>query len=479
MPLPEILKGWIRKPNLGLSGRLLILTILFATIAEILIYIPALSYYRRALLNDRISAAHIAALVMDVSSGKQLSPENEMEVLHGVGVKYLAFERNGVRNLLAEGTINPHISKVVDLRDSSWNEMLYGALDDLWGGKSGSSRIIGNAPGMSSVEIIIERRPLQRELIAFSKIFLGYSIFTSLVTAGLLYWALQWIIVAPVLRLSRSITHFAQSPEDTTRIIKISGRGDEIGLAEDALEKMERSLAEELRKKRHLAELGLAVSKINHELRNIFTTAQLLADRLENVPDDLVQRTVPRLVSVLDRAIAFCEATLAFGRVQEEEPKREVFPVLDILNDSEELAGFPTGKEIRISIDVAKDIVVDADREQLTRVIANIMRNSFQALSEANVSQKEIKIMAAKAAQATSITIEDNGVGVPEIIRKNLFKPFQSSKAGQAKNAGSGLGLAIAAEIIELHGGSIVLNEVEQGASFTITIPFRADFLKV
>ena len=90
---------------------------------------------------------------------------------------------------------------------------------------------------------------------------------------------------------------------------------------------METTLADELRQKRRLAELGLAVSKINHELRNMLTTAHLLTDRLDRVSDETVQRVAPRLVATLDRAIAFCEATLAYGRAAERLPQRRLIPL--------------------------------------------------------------------------------------------------------------------------------------------------------
>lgn len=460
--------GW-----LGLSGRLLVLTLLFATLAEVLIYVPALSYYRRSLLNERISAAHIAALILDTSASSGLTPDAEMKVLHGVGVKFLAFEASGVRNLLADGTINPTIDRIVDLRDKSWWQLLQGTIGDLLRGSKGNIRVLGDAPGLDFVEIIMERRPLHDNLLAFSRVFLGYSLFISLMTAGLLYWVLQWMIVAPVRKLSRNVARFAENPEDTFRIIEPSGRNDEIGLTEEALAGMERSLAEELRKKRRLAELGLAVSKINHELRNILTTAQLLADRLEGVADTVVQRVAPRLVAVLDRAITFCEATLAYGRAREREPQREVFAIEEILDELEELAGSAPGSAIKIERDVPEGSLVDADREQLTRVISNLVRNSVQALAANSRDSvvKLVRITVQSSDKDTVIIVSDSGPGIPDAIRANLFKPFQSDKT--AGYGGTGLGLVIAAELVAAHGGSLTLDDTVEGASFRIVIPKR------
>ncbi len=84
---------------------------------------------------------------------------------------------------------------------------------------------------------------------------------------------------------------------------------------------MQDTLVRELTQKKHLAALGLAVAKINHDLRNMLASAQLLSDRLANVTDPLAQRLAPKLVATLDRAIRFCQATLTYGRATDEAPK--------------------------------------------------------------------------------------------------------------------------------------------------------------
>ncbi len=97
-------------------------------------------------------------------------------------------------------------------------------------------------------------------------------------------------------------------PESTARIIKPSGRGDEIGVAERELSDMQRDLVSMLHQKSRLAALGLAVSKINHDLRNLLASSQLLSDQLASVPGsagaafcaevDALSRTRHRVLSV-------------------------------------------------------------------------------------------------------------------------------------------------------------------------------------
>ena len=86
---------------------------------------------------------------------------------------------------------------------------------------------------------------------------------------------------------------------------------------------METDIFSMLRQRRHLADLGLAVAKINHDLRNTLTSAQLLSDQVVTLDDPKVQRLAPRLVHSIDRAIGFAQSVLDYGR-QSATPPRPV-----------------------------------------------------------------------------------------------------------------------------------------------------------
>jgi signal transduction histidine kinase len=277
---------------------------------------------------------------------------------------------------------------------------------------------------------------------------------------------LQVLIVRPVRRLATSITAFADDPEDAGRIIAPSRRSDEIGQAELALGRMQRSLAEQLRQKRRLAELGLAVSKISHELRNLLTGAQLLGDRLEGTADPTVQRVAPRLVGTLARAIRFCEATLAYGRVSEPAPRLASTPLAPIFSDLADVAALAAHP---VSVQVAAgDLRVQADSEQLGRALANLVRNAVQALDGAKVEGAAVQVCASREQPGrVTILVSDNGPGLPARARENLFAPFQ----GSTRSGGTGLGLPIAAELIGINGGTLSLDEIDGGARFRIVLP--------
>jgi len=457
--------------RMGLSTRLLVLTVLFVMLAEVLIYVPSVANFRRNWLNDRLAAAQIAALVLDAAPEERLSPDLEARLLAGVGAQAVAVRGGGVRRLLAAGYVPAEVTKTVDLRTAPWQTLIWDALEELLRPERGAIRVVGHGMGVDFVEMILDQRPLRAAMLEFSRNILWLSLIISGITASLVYFALQWVIVRPVRRLSGNISAFAGNPEDVSRVITPSDRGDEIGLAEQALAQMEATLADELRQKRRLAELGLAVSKINHELRNMLTTAQLMVDRLERVSDETVQRVAPRLVATLDRAIAFCEATLAYGRATERLPQRRKVPLAPLVADLPELSGLAPNAGIAFAIDVPPDLDIDADPDQLSRVLVNLVRNAVQALSQAGATEgaPRIDIQAFRTGGEVTILIADNGPGVPDRAKANLFMAFQ----GSAKSGGAGLGLVISAELVRLHGGTIALDETEVGARFRITIPDR------
>lgn len=461
--------------TIGLSGRLILLTAAFVMLAEILIYLPALASFRRSWLNDRIMGAQIVVLALSARPQGDLSSEVERRLVAGIkGAQAIGVRGPGTRWLLATaGEPLPRPTRDIDLRNPPWYGPLRGAIRTLLSPGPTVTRLIGpgmlGIPGVEWVEVVLDERPLRRAMLAFTRNFLLVSLIIASITAALLYYALDAAVIRPVRRLSANIAAFASDPEDAERIIAPSGRTDELGVAEEALARMETRLAGELRQKRRLADLGLAVSKINHELRNMLTTAQLLGDRLGELDDPTVQRFAPRLVRTLARAIEFCGATLAYGRASEPTPQRRLVPLAPIVMELTDFTALADGLTIEISTEIESGLLVDADPEQLSRALANLVRNAVEALAQAGRPGGMLSISAARADTLVRIRIADNGPGVPESVRPRLFGAFQSS----GRSGGSGLGLAIAEELVRLHGGGLVLEETTEGASFLITIPDR------
>jgi signal transduction histidine kinase len=469
---------------IGLSGRLLVLTVAFVMLAEVLIYVPSVANFQRNWLSDRLAAAQIAAMVLD--AGDPAMPGLQEKLLAGVGAELVAVRGGGTRRLLAaDPTMPPQVARSVDLRAQSSFEAIRAAFETLLSPGAGAIRVVGDGMGPDAgavdfVEIVIDQKPLRDALIAFSRNILVLSLIISGITAGLVYLALQAVIVRPVRRLSANLERFSEGPEDAARIIRPSRRRDEIGVAERALERTERALAEELRSKRRLADLGLGVAKINHDLRNMLASAQLISDRLAELPDPTVQRFAPRLIATLQRAIDFSEATLAYGRAVEPMPSRRVQTLRQILQDLHAVPGLaaPDGEggaadpdAARLVLDVPEDVTIDADREQLSRVFVNLARNAVHAMAKTPPAERELRIAAWRESGACVVRVSDSGPGLPAKAREHLFEPFKSATRA---SGGTGLGLAICAEIVRLHGGSIVHEPEGPGASFRLVVPDRA-----
>jgi signal transduction histidine kinase len=374
---------------------------------------------------------------------------------------------------LAANDMPPSIARDVDLREGTAFKRIEEALDTLINGGNRVIRVIGQGMDrIDFVEVTLSERPLRRAMLAFSRNILLLSLAISGITALLVYVSLHLLIVRPVRRLSENVAAFAADPENATRIIEPSTRRDEIGVAEAAVASMQRALAGELRQKKHLADVGLAVSKINHDLRNMLSSAQIMSDRLASTGDPTTQRIVPKLIGALDRAIGFSQSILDYGKAGEREPRRRLVPLSPLIDEIEAGLGLGRDGSIALHRDLAEGIVVDADPDQLFRALLNITRNAAEALRDTAAPERpgRIDVSARRVNGAVVIVIADNGPGIPAAARAKLFQPFE----GSASPGGTGLGLAIAAEILRLHGGDIRLEPSASGARFRLELPDRA-----
>jgi signal transduction histidine kinase len=466
----------VRKPArrwLGLPGKLLLLTTLFVMLAEVLIYVPSVANFRRNWLNDKLAAAQVAALVVEGSAraeGEENSlPEGlERRLLEGIGVQAIAVRVGGARRLLSRDGMPPEVARTVDMREASGLMLIRDAFDVLVRPVNRPVRVIDSGMGGTEfIEVIIDEQPLRQAMLSFSVNILLLSLMISGLTAGLVYLALHRIIVRPVKNLAANVMAFEDNPEDPARIIQPSSRSDEIGDAEQALSRMQATLAGQLRQKQHLAALGLAVAKVSHDLRNMLASAQLLSDRLSETPDPLVQRFAPKLIATLDRAIAFLQATLAYGRASETTPQRRDVDLRELTMDSAGIAGAGKAQLVALVNAVPDGFTISVDPDQVARVLSNLIRNAVQALEHVGTPQPRVTVAASRLEDSVIIDVIDNGPGVPPRARAHLFEAF----TGAVRPGGTGLGLAIAAELVALHGGSIALMPSAQGAAFRVTLP--------
>lgn len=481
--IPEWVKArrWAWR-DLGLPAKLLLLTAVFVLLAEVFIFLPSISNFRITWLNERLTAAQLATLAAEGFPGGDVPSGLRAEMLRTAQVKAIASRRRGVRRLVLPVDPNMTIDAHYDLRQRP---------QDFWSGMALRLEQIGDAiavffaPGDRTirvlgsigddpddlVEIVMPEAPLKKAMNAYALNILGISILISALSGALVYFALSRLLVRPMMRITRNMVYFRQDPEDSSRIIVPSGRRDEIGTAEHELGEMQRQLSGVLLQKTRLAQLGLAVSKINHDLRGMLANAQLLSDRLTAIPDPTVQRFAPKLIASLDRAINFCNDTLRFGRAEEAAPRRELMPLKPLVEEVGDALGLPREGTIDWELDIDDTLRIDADRDHLFRIVSNLVRNAIDAVEGQRGGELggKIEVKAWREGRSVFVEVRDNGPGVPPKARAHLFEAF----TGSQRKGGTGLGLAIAAEIVGVHGGRLRLVDTDEGAAFRFEIPDR------
>lgn len=472
-------RKWLR---LGLPAKLLLLTTAFVMLAEVLIFVPSVSNHRVTWLMDRLVAAELAALAAEAVPGGDVPPKLRAELLRTAQVKAVAMKTGGKRRLVLPAEDPMSIDSHYDLRMRddggvlSWIGTRLGLIRDaLAVFVSSDNRVIrvigphGTRPD-DLIEIVLPEAPLKSVMLVYGLNIMGLSIIISLITAAMVYLALSNLLVQPMMRISSNMLRFSENPEDPDRIIVPSGREDEVGTAERELAAMQRQLSQLLLQKNRLAQLGLAVSKVNHDLRNMLANAQLISDRLTAIPDPTVQRFAPKLIASLDRAINFCNDSLKFGRAEEAQPRRDLMRLKPLVIEVGDGLGLPRENQIGWTVDIDDNLRIDADREHLFRILSNLIRNAIQAIeSQGDAAVGNVRVNAWREQRRVSVEVADDGPGVPARARANLFRAFQ----GSSRKGGTGLGLAIAAELVAVHGGTLRLADSDVGATFLIELPDR------
>ncbi len=451
-----------------LSRRFLGLAAVFLVVIETLFFVPAVSRFRETYLQNQLELAQQAAIAVLTVPGDEPPPELKEQLLANAQVLTIALRRPDVREMALSVDHPPRIAQTYDLTRASQMQLARAAIRVFLVPRDRVIQVIGQARQSENVvEITMMEGPLRAAMLTYALRIFYTSIFISVGVAALMYLAVRWFIVRPVRRLVRNMSVYRDDPEDASRVIEPRSGAKEIRQAEAALRDLQVQLSALLRQKDRLAQLGGAVAKISHDLRNLLTTAQLLADRIEMSSDPAVKRSAPKLVNSLSRAIALCERTLAFGRAEEPPPRLEAARLAPLIEEVVHNECLLAGEKVSIRARVAPDLVVRADSDQLFRVLTNLVRNAAQAIDGA-VAAGEVVVSAERAEAGVVITVSDTGPGLPPKARENLFQPFR----GGARQGGSGLGLVIAAEIAKGHGGALTLASTgPEGTVFRLTLP--------
>ena len=441
-------------------------------LAEVFIFVPSIARSREDYLLERLERAQLASLALEADAF--ISPELEAELLRNAEVYNVVLRRNDVRQLALSSPIPLPVINTYDMRGPTAWMLIRDAMTTLLNSEEEVIRVMGTPVrgGGTLIEITTAQMPLREAMLAYGRNVLVLSFVISIITAALLFVAVRFLLVRPIKSLVDQMERYAAAPEDARQIIEPTSTVNELRAAEVALQTMENQLTGSLRQKDRLAQLGGAVAKVSHDLRNILTSAQLFTDRIESSEDPLVKRMAPKLVGSISRAVNLCETTLAFGRVDEPQPTLARLRLSDLVDELFEGERLATGDaDVTFVDDVPSDMIVRADGEQVFRVLSNLVRNARQAIIATN-QPGSIAIHGHEDDATWWVEIADPGPGLPKRARDNLFKPFE----GGARKGGTGLGLVIAGDLIRGHGGRLELSKTDEtGTTFVIQLP-KANF---
>lgn len=453
----------VRKGSLG--GRLLALTIVFVLASAMLIFFPSAANFRNNWLGERANAAHLAAIAAELA-GDNLSEDAVRELLAGADAMAVARITGGATELvLGADTGDAPLLDEDQTRRRPLRDMA--AVIGTFTGPPDRLIVLTAIPQTRPEErilVILPEAPLRDALVGFSARLFWFALFSSLVTGALIYLALLILFVGPMRRLSQSMTRFQENPSDARRVLAPSLRSDEIGEAERALAAMQSDILAAIRQRERLASLGLAVAKINHDLRNVFASAQLVSDRLATSEDARTAAMGQRLVRAIGRGIRLCSDVLDYGRTGETGGElREIIlaPLLDEI--AAEL--LPEGSGAHWDNEIPAGLGVMGERDSLYRLFANLIRNALAAMK--GQENAVLRLQAVKTGTHVEVSIADTGPGIPARVRARLFEPFSSG----GSQGSTGLGLSIARELAELMEGSIALQSTgPEGTVFVVTL---------
>lgn len=466
---PLVRTGRLTALRGSLSARLVVLMVLFMTLAGLLMQLPAVARYRMACLEDSIARGFDIALALRGSRERQAQPATstpeymlEEVLLHHsqlLGVEVGPMPGPQVWIL---GTIPDRVDATVEVPEQTIPALLLDTLQTMLGGAERIVRVRGVQGNKVPVAVYVDEAVLYRDVYSYTLWIVLYSLLIALALAALLYLCLQWLMVRSIRTITRSLMRFREDPEQAARALPSGGRGDEIGYIEAELGRMQRELRAALAQQTRLAALGAAVSKLNHDFKSILSTVSIASGRLAKVDDPTVRKIAPLLVGSVERAIALCTQAQDLARGDQVALSRTRFMLRDLAEEVWAALEARGGGRVAWHDRVRPDLELDADRERLYRVLLNLGQNAIQA------GATQLRLEGVCRDGQCVLDLHDNGAGIPEGQRRRLFQPF----VGSSRAEGTGLGLVTARDLVRAHGGDLALrNTGPQGTCFRIHLP--------
>ncbi|MCX8032436.1 MAG: ATP-binding protein [Thermoleophilia bacterium] len=221
-----------------------------------------------------------------------------------------------------------------------------------------------------------------------------------------------------------------------------------------------------------LASMGQMAAGVAHELNNPLSTILLYASILQRKLKDRedLSHDLKLLVEESQRCKKIIGDLLDFAR--QSRVRIERVNIRDLVGSAVDAAAcyLPSDPDhkIEIVVDVTPDLEADLDRDQMTQVLVNLIKNAIEAM-EGTSGTIRVSAHPTSGGDRVRFSVADQGAGIPEAARDKIFQPFFTTKS---IGKGTGLGLPIAYGIVKMHNGNIWFDtEPGVGTTFYVEIP--------
>jgi signal transduction histidine kinase len=457
-----------------LSSKLLLLTIGFVMLAEMVLFVPSAAMFRQDWFSERAQQAGLLTQALTGVPDYQASQGLLEQFMQDTDVVLLAAKRDGMTELVLGAP--PEDSgeiEMIDLQNLPRFPSPFAPFGDLFSSGETTFRVIADSPvpGQDALELLVPRSALRDDLRNYLKRIFWISLAIALITGLLIYWAMSALIIRPVERLAEDMTAFRNDPETRRARQQRIARVDELGQLQREFLDVKQSLRAAFRQRERLAGLGLAVAKINHDLRNVLTSALLISDRLSMNPDPKMADMGEKLTRTVERGIGLSEDVLAYSKAETADPKPEELRIAFTIGEAaaDVIAQFP-GTRFRNT--VPTELCVQTDPDHAYRIFHNLFRNAAQAMAASESQERLLYVSADPRDDSVALIVTDTGPGLPERARENLFKAFSGGQAHSAGTRSTGLGLSISKELAKAQGGDLTLLSTDAtGTRFELTLP--------
>jgi nitrogen fixation/metabolism regulation signal transduction histidine kinase len=275
-------------------------------------------------------------------------------------------------------------------------------------------------------------------------------------------------ITQPVEALTSGARRVGEGALDVQVQVKATGEVGELVKTFNDMTTELRSTTERLVASERVAAWQEVARRLAHEIKNPLTPIRMSLETLIAVQDakdsrfpELFRESAGVVLEEVDRLRRIVDEFSQFARLPK--PQLEAVDLGELTQNVLSLYASPP-EGIRIHSEVQPGVVAKADRDQLTQVLVNLVKNAEEAMAKGG---GDLRVRVRGTEREAVVEVQDSGPGIPPEDRARVFEPYFTTKEG-----GTGLGLAIAARILQEHGGKLdVGGEPGQGACFTLSLP--------